>query len=59
MLSAICAVITLLCVMGLVMALLVGAVFTGMLLWAVIQCRVLRRGESVAEERGVDAPSLG
>ena len=52
MLSAICAVITLLCVMGLVMALLVGAVFTAMLLWAVIQCRVLRRNESLAEEQG-------
>lgn len=52
MLSAICAVITLLCVMGLVMALLVAAVFTAMLLWAVIQCRVLRRDESLAEEQG-------
>jgi hypothetical protein len=52
MLSAICAGITLLCVMLLVMALLVGAVFTGLLLWAVIQCRVLRRGESLAEENG-------
>jgi hypothetical protein len=38
--------------MLLVMALLVGAVFTGLLLWAVIQCRVLRRGESLAEENG-------
>ena len=52
MLSAICAGITLLCVMAVIVALLMGTVFTGLLLWAVIQCRVLRRGESLADEQG-------
>jgi len=52
MLSAICAGITLLCVMAVIVALLMATVFTGLLLWAVIQCRVMRRCESLADEQG-------